>query len=87
MPYISRQARENIAPYLDPLLAMLTLFPADKDAINYIITRIVVQVYAKGSYEQRSQGAAVLQDAHDEYYRRIMAPYEDKKCQEDGDVY
>ena len=30
---------------------------------------------------------AALEATKLEFYRRIVAPYEDKKCQENGDVY
>lgn len=39
------------------------------------------------SYAKLSSVRAAAQDAADEWYRRVMAPYEDKKITENGDVY
>jgi hypothetical protein len=39
------------------------------------------------SYATLSRARAAAQDAADEWYRAVMAPYEDKKRAENGDVY
>jgi hypothetical protein len=39
------------------------------------------------SYSTLSRARAAAQDAADEWYRSVMAPYEDKKRAENGDVY
>jgi hypothetical protein len=85
MPYIEQNKRNYIDPLIEPIIQRVGVM--DKGNINYIITRIVAAKYANGGYEKRSTGAGVLQDAHDEYYRRVVAPYEDQKLQENGDVY
>ena len=85
MPYITQSRRKQLDPCINPILEILTQL--SKGDINYIITRIVAGKYAKGGYEMRSDGASVLQDAHDEYCRCVVAPYEDGKRIENGDVY
>ena len=85
MPYITQSRRRELAPILNPILDIIQA--CSKGDINYIITRIVAKKYAKHVYEERSEGASVLQDAHDEYYRRVVAPYEDIKREENGDVF
>lgn len=39
------------------------------------------------SYAVLSDARASAADAHDEWYRRVMAPYEDKKWAQNGEVY
>lgn len=39
------------------------------------------------SYQNLSDARAAAQDAADEWYRRVMSLYEDKKAAENGDVY
>jgi hypothetical protein len=85
MPYITQEEREDLAPVLDPLLDLARTL--SKGEVNYIVTKIIVSKYGRGGYDQRSEGASVLQDAHDEFYRRVVAPYEDMKKEANGDVY
>ena len=85
MPYITQEQRRDLASYLKDILELVPTLT--KGEINYIITRIVATKYAVGSYDWRSEGASVFQDAHDEFYRRVIAPYEDKKKDENGEVY
>jgi len=54
--------------------------------VVYVIYRILKEVYGEGNFEVKSNALKVLESAKLEYYRRIMAPYEDKKIKENGDV-
>lgn len=53
--------------------------------LNYLISRVLAQ-HQDGYHDMSAWRAAVI-DAAEEYYRRVMAPYEDRKCKENGDVY
>lgn len=62
--------------------------------LNFAISRLMaifasnrVTDGAKPGYSILSEAKAAANDAATEWYRRIMAPYEDKKCAENGDVY
>lgn len=56
--------------------------------LNYVITRLAIALllpYKK--YWAYALIRGVFQDASDEMYRRLVAPYEDEKIAENGDVY
>ena len=56
--------------------------------LNYIITRLVVWYLGENpNYEKYNSAIGVLECAKQELYRRQIAPYEDEKCEENGDVY
>lgn len=87
MPYIG--AREWIDERLAPLL---NEFPADPNItpgeVNYMVTKIVrAWLGSKPCYEDFNAALGVLECAKLELYRRMVAPYEDKKKEENGDVY
>lgn len=58
--------------------------------LNYVCTRLTLQVikmrFGKINYSILSHASGVLSNISSEFYRRIMAPYEDKKIIENGDV-
>ena len=56
--------------------------------LNYQISSLI-NIYLKGglSYADINEVIGVLECAKLELYRRVAAPYEDKKCLENGDVY
>ena len=39
------------------------------------------------SYHAYNEIIGVLECVKQEFYRRMVAPYEDKKCEENGDVF
>ena len=59
--------------------------------LNYIITRLCdfwCRDYAgEANYEKYNAVIGVLECVKQELYRRQIAPYEDEKCRENGDVY
>ena len=59
--------------------------------LNYIITRLcdywTKDIDGKANYERYNAVIGVLECAKQELYRRQIAPYEDEKCEENGDVY
>lgn len=62
--------------------------PLSEGQLNYVITRMV-DTWLKGhpGYAGINSAIGVLECAKLELYRRIAAPYEDKKCADNGDVY
>lgn len=54
---------------------------------NYAITSLAVDLVGAPSYAKCSLIRGVMSDASAEFYRRVVAPYEDQKCVENGDVY
>jgi hypothetical protein len=59
-----------------------------KGEMNYIVTRLILAwVRTRGiNYDTLSDGAAVLNDARDEFVRTMIAPYEQRKREENGEV-
>ena len=78
MPYIKQEDR------LGP-----TMIAETPGELNYLITTLVNEyIVQKGlKYATLNEVVGVLECAKLELYRRIAAPYEDGKCDENGDVY
>ena len=56
--------------------------------LNYIITTACLGfVGAAPSYARFNEAIGALECAKLELYRRMVAPYEDRKANENGDVY
>lgn len=87
MPYIRAGARGRLDPAVDELADRLR--DMDAGAQNYAVTRLLVAwVQARGvSYETLSDAVKVLETAKLEFYRRWLGPYEDRKIEENGDVF
>lgn len=77
MPYIPKEQR-----------GLLTI-PCNAGGLNYKITTILLAYLAeKGEcYQTFNDMMGALEGAKMELYRRKIAPYEDRKCAENGDVY
>lgn len=82
MPYIKPEDREALENDLDRS-------PENAGELNYIISRLCWYYYEQhGSrYAQINDIVGALEGAKMEFYRRVAAPYEDKKRLENGDVY
>jgi len=81
MPYIKPERRNAINSG--------TIMPHTAGDLNYIVTRFINHYlgYVGISYEEINRVIGVLECAKLELYRRIAAPYEDIKLEENGDVY
>jgi len=57
--------------------------------LNYLITKLIKRYLSdKGeSYQSYNDIMGAMEGAKLEMYRRLVAPYEDKKIKENGDVY
>lgn len=80
MPYISKERRAAVqhwGPVFDS--------PGD---MNYYITKAIADWLPDyPSYADFNTVIGVLECAKLELYRRMVAPYEDQKIEENGDVY
>ena len=72
---------------LSDLINLLKKQPVDSmdGELNYIITRILKEVYPL-RYFNINRAIGVLECCKLEYYRRVAAPYEDTKIEQNGDV-
>jgi len=85
MPYIKQEHRFSI----DSVLSSLSSYAVDPGDVNYAITQIVCKVMKPDSgwtYSSLSAARAIFRDAHDEFTRRLMDPYEDAACRRNGDI-
>lgn len=57
--------------------------------LNYIFTQIINQyrLWHGDSYSTFNDILGALEGAKLEFYRRVVVPYEEKKREENGDVY
>jgi len=87
MPYIISPKRK---PIDDAVAAVPFMEHGD---LTYAITRLMVRyVLDHGGgqvlrYTVLSQALSAAQDAADEFYRRVVVPFEDRKRAENGDAY
>lgn len=81
MPYIDPDLRISLAPEWE-------LGPDSPGELNFQITTVIKDYWKKtGNYKGINDILGALEGAKLEFYRRIAVPYEDKKIQENGDVY
>lgn len=93
MPYIKQDARQVLDKFIQKLgyeIAGLDQKNGQIDGyVNYAITTLVDQLYSRyyPNYDKLNRAIGVFEAAKLEFYRRRVAPYEDKKIKENGDVY
>jgi hypothetical protein len=90
MPYIKRQDRikiEYCCGKLNPITALINSINTEGE-LNYVITKLCLEFLnkKKKNYAVLNSIIGVLECAKQEFYRRIVSPYEDKKIQENGDI-
>jgi hypothetical protein len=86
MPYIDNEQRDNI----DPLIEQLRDVLSNMGDLNYTITRLCDAYLTTEEgirYSRLNDLIGALECAKLELYRRVAAPYEDKKARENGDAY
>lgn len=87
MPYINEKNREALDPAITRLVDELDKLVCDDGDVNYTITKIITACYPPISYMCLNKAMGVLESVKQEFYRRVVAPYEDKKRAENGDVF
>lgn len=80
MPYIKQNQRD----YLER-----QPWPQTAGELNYMFTTLINKYGVENgvSYRTINDILGALEGAKLEFYRRIVAPYEDQKIKENGDVY
>jgi hypothetical protein len=82
MPYIDKERRTMASlPLTDAALT-----PGE---LNYQFTEVIkLYVQTHGlSYKTANDILGALEGAKLEFYRRVVVPYEEKKCRQNSDVY
>lgn len=82
MPYITQEQREE----LDDWLEGYDLFDLPPGELNYVITKLLLKTEPR-TYQDYNTLVGVLECIKLELYRRVVAPYEDRKRDENGEVY
>ena len=87
MPYIKMEDRPKYEKPLRELIGILKSQPVESidGELNYIITRILKESYPL-RYFNLNRAVGVLECCKLEFYRRVAAPYEDTKIEQNGDV-
>lgn len=88
MPYILPDDREKLKAATDAIASVIDETTSAGD-LNYMIS-LMARAYidAKGlRYEHLNAVVGALDSCKAEFQRRVVAPYEDKKIGENGDVY
>ena len=87
MPYIKSEKRPIYKDEIESLVKKLETQPlTEQDGdFNYIVTTIMKRLYSP-KYFNYNRAIGVLESIKQEYYRRVVAPYEDEKIKENGDV-
>ena len=85
MPYIEKKRRENLIYWL---LDRGGTPPKTAGELNFVLTYIVHEhLKANGtSYQVMNDILGAFEGAKLEFYRRKVAPYEDVKIAENGDI-
>lgn len=83
MPYIKQDARDELES------DSFARSPENAGELNFIMTQLCIDYYREhgGRYQQINDILGALEGCKLEFYRRVAAPYEDKKKEENGDVY
>lgn len=89
MPYIKKDNKPKFQPVLHEFQDVLKKFGVTDGDLNYLITKLCL-AWAKNqgeNYSILSDVDKTLSCAQKEFYRRKLAPYEDLKALENGDVF
>lgn len=89
MPYIPQELRDRYEPALQELAQLLTdtgrISPSNGE-VNYVISSLLDRICGT-NYDGRAEAIKALECAKLEFYRKVLAPYEDGKEKENGEVH
>jgi hypothetical protein len=85
MPYVSKENREKFAEFVASMEQLKIEGPGD---LNYLVTMLTHRYLNQEpeSYQMYNDAVGALEGAKLELYRRHIAPYENEKIRENGDV-
>lgn len=93
MPYVRQEIRKEFDTDIDNLLGAILRYEVYHQSehidgiMNYIITRLINEVYNEDNYFILNRAKGVLTCASDEFTRRRIIPFEEEKKKVNGDVY
>ena len=82
MPYIKREDRNKLMSVNFPVMET----PGE---LNFLITKLIKHYMwnLETNYVLINEIVGALESAKLEFYRRVVVPYEEKKIEQNGDVY
>lgn len=87
MPYVNKNSRAFLDYIINDLIGAFNQHGISRDgSLNYVISSVINNLYDT-NYTDLNAAIGVLECAKMELYRRVVAPYEDTKIIENGDVY
>jgi len=87
MPYITLENRKKFKAVQLPFKLCADLNKLSAGDLNYLITWIIDRQIDDANYARYNEIIGALECCKQELYRRMIAPYEDKKKKENGEVY
>lgn len=89
MPYIDKKRREELNGSIDHNNVVIAgERPETPGELNYTITELILEYLPKDpKYTDYNTVVGVLEACKLEFYRRAVAPYENQKAFDNGDVY
>jgi len=80
MPYIQEYHKKRLADNIPP---------RNPGELNYLITKLLLKYWKNSlaNYQSINDIIGALECAKQEFYRRIVISYEEKKIKENGDCY
>lgn len=80
MPYITQEQRLELLDWRAP---------ENAGELNYEITKLLnaYVTHKQPRYQTFNDAMGALEGAKLEFYRRVVAPYENQKAHENGDLY
>lgn len=85
MPYIERGLRTEVNKIVGYAMGW-KIQTRSIGEINYLITQLLIETQPK-TYRDYNNLIGVLECVKLEFYRRMVAKYEDEKIDQNGDVY
>lgn len=87
MPYIKKKERIKFKWIIDNAVSLLQENPEElAGKLNYLIFSILKRLSKDLRYKKANELIGVLECVKQEYYRRVLAVYEDQKIKEHGDI-
>lgn len=89
MPYIKKTHRSKFDDLVKVIVHDLNETGEYDGNLNYIVSTIIDGVLRERgkNYHELNKIVGVLECIKQELYRRVVSPYEDRKIEENGDVY
>lgn len=87
MPYIDQKARPKLDGLMDPLIDHIRSLPLEEQdgTLDYVLTRMLMSLY-EPPFFNFNRALGVLTATALEYYRVVVAPYEEEKIEQFGEV-